>query len=248
MDMSNATTQTGAQAVAAKIFTPLDGYDRRSDHYRRFAIQSAWDLRRASQRPGRDREYDDEIAAIHGFYVHDRDYNDEQWAYLVEAAARHDAKVLKQREEKAASAKAAAAAAAPTRNDFIRALFANTEGPTFVCSYPNERDDKAQAGPRQIIGRKSAAITNFLTKWDKPGRGAFICIGTLKEGAQRRAKENIAETPCPACRHRLQGCRHARRGANQVRAAPARMAQVPAEHHRVLGWRHPCLLAVQGAG
>ena len=80
--------------------------------------------------------------------------------------------------------------------DFIKALFAYTTGPTYVCSFPNERDDPNQASERHIIGRDAAQIGMFLAKWDKPGRGAFACVGVLQEGAQRRAKENIAQTTC----------------------------------------------------
>jgi hypothetical protein len=96
--------------------------------------------------------------------------------------------------EKAASAKAAATAAAtPSRNDFLKALFANTTGPVYTCSFTNER---GVAPEERVITRKPGQITHFLKKWDKPGRGAFVCVGVLKEGAKRRAKENIEQTVC----------------------------------------------------
>jgi hypothetical protein len=84
----------------------------------------------------------------------------------------------------------------PTTIDFIKTLFEHTKGPAFVCSFPNERGDPKHAGPRQIIGRKPTLTEQFLKRWDKPGRGAFICVGTLKEGAQSRSKENIAQSNC----------------------------------------------------
>jgi P4 family phage/plasmid primase-like protien len=86
-----------------------------------------------------------------------------------------------------------AAKPAPTRDDFIKALFAGTDGETYVCSFTNERG----AGPeRHVIGRSNGKITQFLKNWDKEGRGAFVCVGTLKKGAQSRNKAKIAETPC----------------------------------------------------
>jgi hypothetical protein len=108
----------------------------------------------------------------------DRQFDADEWI----------AKVRKQRED------ASAKAASPTTIDFVKALFAGTDGETYVCSFPNERDDPNQSSERHVIGRKSAAIEAFIKKWDKPGRGAFICVGTLKKGADRRAKENIEQT------------------------------------------------------
>jgi len=145
---------------------------------------------------GRDREYDDdEIAALlewdAGLDRHpdDGELDHEQWDFLCRAADRaRQRKVHKPVEEQNRSSQSAR-----SRGDFLKALFASTSGSVYTCSFTNER----AAGPeRHLIGRSATAIDKFLAKWDKPGRGAFICVGTLKEGAQRRAKENIAETTC----------------------------------------------------
>jgi D5 N terminal like len=78
--------------------------------------------------------------------------------------------------------------------DFLKALFAQTDEPLYVCSFSNDRDDPKQVGERHVITRTPGQITSFVEKWDKPGRGLFFCVGTVKTGVQRRAKENIAET------------------------------------------------------
>jgi P4 family phage/plasmid primase-like protien len=86
-------------------------------------------------------------------------------------------------------------AAAKTPIDFLKTLFAHTEGQIYTCSFPNERDDGRQDGERHVISRKPAQITRFINKWDKPERGLFFCVGTVKPGAKRN-KDNIAETIC----------------------------------------------------
>jgi P4 family phage/plasmid primase-like protien len=91
-----------------------------------------------------------------------------------------------------AAAQADAAKVSPI--DFLKALFAHTTNPIYVCSFPNDRDDEKQVGERHIITRMPGQITSFVEKWNKPGRGLFFCVGTVKTGAERRAKENIAET------------------------------------------------------
>jgi P4 family phage/plasmid primase-like protien len=148
---------------------------------RRACVQYAWDARSA----GRDRHPDD------------RELDDERWAALCEWRDKGGliASYAQLRNVEAVEGQKKIASAQPalSRLDFIKALFAHTEGPTYVCSFTNERDE----GPeRHTIGRSSTAIDKFLSNWDKPGRGAFVCVGTLKAGAQRRAKENIAQTTC----------------------------------------------------
>ena len=91
-----------------------------------------------------------------------------------------------------AAAQADAAKVSPI--DFLKALFAHTTNPIYICSFPNDRDDEKQVGERHIITRMPGQITSFVEKWNKPGRGLFFCVGTVKTGEQRRAKENIAET------------------------------------------------------
>jgi hypothetical protein len=79
--------------------------------------------------------------------------------------------------------------------DFFKTLFAHTTEPVYICSFPNERHDETQASERHVATRSPGHITSFLEKWDKPGRGAFMCVGTVKAGTKRN-KANIVETPC----------------------------------------------------
>jgi hypothetical protein len=77
--------------------------------------------------------------------------------------------------------------------DFLKILFKHTAEQVYICSFSNDRDDPNQVGERHVITRTPAQITSFAEKWDKPGRGMFSCVGTVKAGAKRN-KENIVET------------------------------------------------------
>jgi phage/plasmid-associated DNA primase len=76
---------------------------------------------------------------------------------------------------------------------FLKALFEHTNNPIYICSFPNDRDDEKQASERHVVTRLPSHITSFAEKWDKPGRGLFFAVGTVKPGAKRN-KENIVET------------------------------------------------------
>jgi len=77
--------------------------------------------------------------------------------------------------------------------EFIKTLFGlGTEFPVYICSLANDRDDSSEPSERHVSTRDLADIEKFVAKWDRPKRGLFFCVGTVK-GA-RRAKENIAET------------------------------------------------------
>src|ERR1700748_3089413 len=81
-----------------------------------------------------------------------------------------------------------------TAATFIRSLFgASTEQPVYICSFPNERNDESEPAERHVATRTPSHITAFALKWDRPKRGLFFCVGTVKPGS-RRAKENIVET------------------------------------------------------
>ncbi|MGY4286689.1 hypothetical protein ACVWXO_005909 [Bradyrhizobium sp. LM2.7] len=71
--------------------------------------------------------------------------------------------------------------------EFLKALFANTTGPAYICSFTNERVEGAE---RHIIGRNFAHVQGFMEKWDINGRG----VSTQREGTQKRNKENCEET------------------------------------------------------
>lgn len=76
---------------------------------------------------------------------------------------------------------------------FIRSIFGpTTSHAVFLTSLPNNKDDPNEA-PRQVVTRDIADITRFCMKWDRPERGLFYCVGTLKPGQTRRAKANVSE-------------------------------------------------------
>lgn len=62
--------------------------------------------------------------------------------------------------------------------------------PVHVCSLGNDRD--GPHAPRFVSTRDSSDILRFMSKWDKPERGMFFCVGTLKPGT-KRAKDNVSE-------------------------------------------------------
>jgi hypothetical protein len=78
--------------------------------------------------------------------------------------------------------------------DLLKALFAFTEHPIYVCSFPNERHDETQASERHLMTRLPGQITSFVDKWDKPGRGAFFCLATIS--GDKRNKANTRESTC----------------------------------------------------
>lgn len=82
----------------------------------------------------------------------------------------------------------------PNTIDFIKAVFAHTTEPVYVCSFPNERNDETQPGERHLMTRNAAQITSFITKWDRKGRGLFFCVATIN--GDKRNKANTRETPC----------------------------------------------------
>lgn len=77
--------------------------------------------------------------------------------------------------------------------EFIKTLFGPvTEAPVYICSLANDRNDEREPSERRVSTRDADDIAKFVTKWDRPRRGLFFCVGTVKAG-QRRAKENIVE-------------------------------------------------------
>jgi hypothetical protein len=77
--------------------------------------------------------------------------------------------------------------------DLLKTFFEHTTKQVYICSFPNDRDDPNQSGERHMHTRLPSQVMSFMGKWDKPGRGLFFCVGTLKAGT-RRNKENIVET------------------------------------------------------
>jgi hypothetical protein len=77
-------------------------------------------------------------------------------------------------------------------NKFIICLFGASEHPVFICSLANDRDDSSEPTERHVATRDTDEVTAFISKWDRPKRGAFFCVSTIRSGMNRN-KENVAE-------------------------------------------------------
>jgi hypothetical protein len=79
-----------------------------------------------------------------------------------------------------------------TPSSFILDFFAHSAGWVFVCSLPNERGNGRAA---EVCGRDNGARLDELVthKWDKPDRGTFFCINTVKPKQAVRSKETVHE-------------------------------------------------------
>lgn len=77
---------------------------------------------------------------------------------------------------------------------FLKSLFgSNSEGNIYLSSLPNVDGDPNEPPERHVVTRDPATIDGFARKWDRPGRGLFYAVGTVR--GQRRAKDEIVETP-----------------------------------------------------
>src|ERR1700731_3342956 len=127
----------------------------------------------------------------------------------------------------------------PTR--FLVDMFAaSTTEPVYLCSLPNHDADQPHAGERHIATRELRLVEQFVTTWDRPHRGVYFCVSTIKPGVTKRNKETVA-AQWPASRYRLQIDQRHSRGR---RAGPPRGAAAAFQSRRV-GRRPSCLLAVQ---
>jgi AAA domain len=81
--------------------------------------------------------------------------------------------------------------------EFIVGWFGpRTTGRIYIASLPNPELRGTPAGEpaeRHILTRSSQQVTDFVAKWDQPGRAVYWGPATLKPDATRRCKENIAE-------------------------------------------------------
>ncbi|MBW5438345.1 hypothetical protein FXB41_27360 [Bradyrhizobium canariense] len=80
--------------------------------------------------------------------------------------------------------------------DFLKALLAHTSGNAYICSFTNERELGAE---RHIHTRNFGDVAGFMDKWDRTGRGMFVCVSTQKDGTEKRNKENCKETNAAHC-------------------------------------------------
>jgi hypothetical protein len=83
--------------------------------------------------------------------------------------------------------------------EFLAALFNGTsdegDGQVYLSSLPNERDDPLEpTGEKHVCPPSGEAVDRFVSKWDRPRRGLFVCVSTVADN--RRNKDNVRETVC----------------------------------------------------
>ena len=75
---------------------------------------------------------------------------------------------------------------------FLKLLFDATEHPVYISSLPNIKDDPTEPTERHLTTRDPARVDAFKLKWDRPGRGLFICVATIN--GVKRNKDACVET------------------------------------------------------
>src|SRR5262245_33079486 len=80
-------------------------------------------------------------------------------------------------------------------SDFLADFFSASNGSIYLCSLTNERDGGRAA---EICGRGNGVRLDELVlhQWDKPDRGTFFAVNTLRPGQARRCKETVHEMVC----------------------------------------------------
>jgi len=75
--------------------------------------------------------------------------------------------------------------------DFIKLLFEHADDRVFLTSLGNERDGTHE--PKDERPRDDDDTLSFVETWDRPERGMFFCVSTIK--GQRRNKQTVSELP-----------------------------------------------------
>jgi P4 family phage/plasmid primase-like protien len=88
--------------------------------------------------------------------------------------------------------------------DFITKVYGpGTVDPVFITSLPNEDAKSFEPGEKSVMTRDLEVVARHITKWDRPSRAVYFCVGTLKPdarpdaarpGSSPRNKENVSES------------------------------------------------------
>ena len=81
----------------------------------------------------------------------------------------------------------------PATRFLVDMFAASTTAPVYLCSLPNHQADQAHTGERHVATRELRLVEQFVSKWDRPHRGVYFCVSTIKPGATKRNKETVAE-------------------------------------------------------
>ena len=84
---------------------------------------------------------------------------------------------------------------------FLRDIFApSTTSPVFVCSLLNVENRTSNRGDEQFIATRAPdEIAAFAQRQDRPERGVYFCVATVRPGAPGRAKDTLDELNCLHC-------------------------------------------------
>jgi P4 family phage/plasmid primase-like protien len=69
----------------------------------------------------------------------------------------------------------------------------STTHPVFICSLPNDKQDRDKIKQRCVATRDPQVIEGFIRKWDLPQRSTYFCVNPLKKGTTNRSKGTVAE-------------------------------------------------------
>ena len=76
---------------------------------------------------------------------------------------------------------------------FLADMFADsTSAPVYICSLPNH-EHQSPIGERHVATCELQLIEQFVKKWDRPQRGLYFCVSTVKLGSSTRSRETVAE-------------------------------------------------------
>lgn len=77
-------------------------------------------------------------------------------------------------------------------SQFIKKMFeGRTTGNVLLCSYANNRNEKAKFPPLNYFTREWTDVDKFLADWDIEGRACYFACATMK--GQKRTKESVAD-------------------------------------------------------
>src|SRR5258707_13081031 len=80
-------------------------------------------------------------------------------------------------------------------NDVVGAGSPKNNGRVYVCSLANIRNDPNEPiTERKVCPTSAAGLDGFVSKWDRPRRATYFCVGTIT--GETRNKDSIRRSIC----------------------------------------------------
>jgi hypothetical protein len=77
---------------------------------------------------------------------------------------------------------------------FLRDMFgASTKEPVYLSSLANADAPASEVRERHAMLREPELVDRFIERYDRPNRGLFFCVATVRTGSKTRSKTTIAE-------------------------------------------------------